>query len=305
MRWDVEMILANINKVVPNPKNPRNDLSVKTTEMQQIIKSKGWETGITCYEKDSKYIILSGHRRWYAAKKLKIKEIPVFLVEPPKSVEEELKRLGSVQGGKEDWTDYEWAKHTYEMWIAWDKCSFQELAKRMRRSSRWVAERVRVFKYYPHNEIEDGFIKGSLNITALYRLIGWLEKLVNQKPRLVKTFGLEMIRSTMLQKIENKLVNIADLKNERLIRESSDEQIKRFLMDNRMKLSNCLSEMETSNTLKVKKESSSYKHRLENMIASFNNLNLDNIANVQEVLTQINKVRDELLTKQIELRAFI
>ncbi|MGM1022643.1 MAG: hypothetical protein ACQEXV_19515 [Bacillota bacterium] len=57
---NIKIIWAKINDVVPNPRNPRRDLSVKSEEMQQIIKNKGWETGITCYEKDSKYIILSG-----------------------------------------------------------------------------------------------------------------------------------------------------------------------------------------------------------------------------------------------------
>ncbi|MCS7459197.1 ParB/RepB/Spo0J family partition protein [Paenibacillus doosanensis] len=299
------MIWANISKVVPNPKNPRGDISVKTAEMQQIIKSKGWETGITCYEKDSKYIILSGHRRWHAAKKLKIKELPIILVEAPKSEEEELKRLGSVQGGKEDWTDYEWAKHTYEMWISWEKCSFEELAKKMRRSSRWVAERVRIFQYYPHNEIEDGFIKGSLNITVLYRLIGWLEKLSNQKSSLVESFSLGMIRSTMLQKIENRLVSITDLKNERFIRESSDEQMKKFLLDNKMELLDCLLGIGTSTTSEGKNESSSCQQKLKNLTEYFKQLKLDDISNTQEILAHINNVRSELLKKQSELRTFL
>lgn len=300
---NVEMIWVSISKIVPNPKNPRGDLSVKTAEMQKVIKDKGWEVGITCYEQDSKYIILSGHRRWHAAKKLKIKELPVILVEAPISEEEELKRLGSVQGGKEDWTDYEWAKHTYELWIAWDKCSFEELAKKMRKRSRWVAERIRVFQYYPHNEIEDGFINGSLNITVLYRLIGWLDKLWSQKPRLVDFFSLNMIRTTMLQKIESRLVSIADLKNERFF-ESNDEQIKRFLLDSKVKLPDCLAGMKDSNTLEGGKESSSYQQRLKNITACFNQLNLDNIRNIQETLSHINFVRDELLKKQIELRVF-
>ncbi|MDF2903885.1 MAG: hypothetical protein K0S25_1523 [Bacillus sp. (in: firmicutes)] len=301
------MIWASITKIAPNPKNPRGDHSVKTTEMQQIIKDKGWETGITCYEQDSKYIILSGHRRWYAAKKLKIKELPVILVEAPKTEEEELKRLGSVQDTKEDWTDYEWARHTCEMWIAWDKCSFEELAKKMRRSRRWVAERVRVFQYYPHNEIEEGLIKGSLNITVLYRLIGWLEKLSNKKPGLVTSFTLNMIRSTMLQKIENRLVSIADLKNERFFCESNEEQRKRFLLDSKMKLSDCLLNTEAGNTLKGKKEKSFslYQQRLNSITACFNQLNLETITNTQEALAQINNVRDELLKKQNELRALI
>ncbi|MNW47766.1 Chromosome-partitioning protein Spo0J [compost metagenome] len=302
---NVELIWVSINKVIPNQKNPRGDFSVKTTEMQQIIKDKGWETGITCYEQDSRYIILSGHRRWFAAKKLKIKEVPVILVEAPKSEEEELKRLESVQGGKEDWTDYEWAKHTYEMWIGWEKCSFEDISKKMRRSSRWVAERVRVFQYYPHIEIEAGFIKGSLNITVLYRLIGWLERLANQKSKLVASFNPNMIRSTMLCKIENRLVSIADLKNERFILELNDEQMKRFLLDSKMKLSDCLLRTEESNTLKGGGENSSYQQKLKNITACFNQLNLGNITNVQETLAHINNVRDSILKKQSKLRELI
>lgn len=299
------MVWASIGKVAPNPKNPRRNLSAKTTEMQQIIESRGWETGITCYENDSKYIILSGHRRWYAAKKLKIKEIPIILVEAPKSEEEELKRLGSVQGGKEDWTNYEWAKHTYEMWISWNKCSFEELAKKMRRNSRWVAERVRVFQYYPHDEIENGFNGGSLNITVLYRLIGWLEKLLKHKPDLVTSFSPDMIRTTMLQKIENKTVGIADLKNVGFIFESSEEQIRKFLLDSKMKLSDCLFATEVNNSLEREKESTFYQQKFKHIRTCFNQLNVETTTAFEEVLVHISTVRDELLRKQSELRALI
>lgn len=299
------MIWANISKVFPNPKNPRSDISVNTIEMQQIIKSKGWETGITCYEQDSKYIILSGHRRWYAAKKLKIKELPVILVKAPKSEEEELKRLGSVQGGKEDWTVYEWAEHTYEMWIAWDKCSFEELAKKMRRSSRWVAERVRIFQFYPHNEIEEGFSKGTLNITVLYRLIGWLEKLSNRKPKLVASISLDMIRTTMLQKIENNLVRIADLKNESFTRDASEEQLREFLLNGKMKLSNYLLNMENSKDLAKQNASSSYQSKLKMITTCFNQLDMENITDVQETLNHLNSVKDELFKKRSEIMALI
>lgn len=296
------MIWTSINKVIPNSMNPRSNFSVKTNEMQQIIKSKGWETGITCYEQDSKYIILSGHRRWYAAKKLKIKMLPVIVVEAPKSEAEELKRLGSVQSGKEDWTDYEWTKYTYEMWIAWNKCSFEEIAIKMRRSSRWVAERVRIFQYYPHDEIEEELIKGNLNITVLYRLMGWLEKLSSQKPKVVASFSINMIRTTMLQKIMKRLVSIKDLKNEKFICESNDEQMKRFLLDSRMKLSDCLSGTEVSNVFKGREERSSHQCKIDNIKMYFGDFNLDSISNGREVLTHINKIREEVVRKQKALR---
>lgn len=299
------MTWASINEVVPNPKNPRSNLTVKAAEMQQIIKQKGWETGITCYEKDSKYIILSGHRRWYAAKKLKIKKVPVIIVEAPKSDDEELKRLGSVQGGKEDWTDYEWAKYTYEMWVTWGKCSFEELSQKMRRKNRWVAERVRVLQYYPHHEIEKGLIERTLSLKVLYRLIGWLEKLSIQKPELVAFFNLDLIRSTMLQKIENRLVNISDLKNEGFIRESSDEQLKSFLLDNKKKLSDYFLEIKDNNHLTIRTKSQPSQQNLRNITSCLNQTNLENITNFHEMLMQINIIRNEIFKKQGQLKTLL
>lgn len=65
-----KLIMADIKDVEPNPLNPRMDNTIKTDELQRVIKEKGWEVPITCYERDNKYVILSGHRRWHAAKKL-------------------------------------------------------------------------------------------------------------------------------------------------------------------------------------------------------------------------------------------
>jgi len=125
-----------------------------------FLKKKGFESPITCYQKDSKYIILSGHRRWYAAQKFSYKKIPVFLVEAPLlSRGEELERLGSVQGGKVDWSVYEWAKYTYEMWIFWEQCSYSELARKLNKSSGFERTRLDIFRYYDHNQIEDKLIK--------------------------------------------------------------------------------------------------------------------------------------------------
>ncbi|MGN7170332.1 ParB/RepB/Spo0J family partition protein [Paenibacillus cellulositrophicus] len=166
----INLVWAKLGDVIPNPLNPRQDYSTRTEDMQRIIKEKGWESGITCYLKETKYVILSGHRRWYAARKLGVQKIPVILVREPESEEEELERLGSVQGGKVDWSMYEWAKYTYEMWIMWDKCSFHELAKKMGVDNKQIAVRVKVFQYYQHSEIEDKLANGVYTLFALYYL---------------------------------------------------------------------------------------------------------------------------------------
>ncbi|MFF2092706.1 ParB/RepB/Spo0J family partition protein [Paenibacillus sp. NPDC058174] len=236
--------MADIKDVIPNPLNPRTNTAIKTDEMQRVIREKGWEVPITCYQRGDQYIVLSGHRRLEAAKKLSHKKIPVYLVEAPKTKEEEQERLGSVQGGKTDWSVYEWAKHTYDMWIYWEKCSFSELARKMNKSCAFVSLRVQIFNYYPHSEIEDNLKNNKYSISILSYLMKWLNTLSRLKPEFVEHFKLEMIRTTMLSKIEKGLIGILDLKSDSFIHKASDEQVKFFLQDPNKKMSEALHEID-------------------------------------------------------------
>ncbi len=281
-----KIVFVNIKEIFPNPLNPREDSSMKTEEMQRIIKDKGWESPITCYQKDSKYIILSGHRRWYAAKKLSQKQIPVFLVKAPSSPEEELERLGSVQGGKTDWSVYEWAKYTYEMWIYWKECSFRELAQKINKSSGFVATRVKIFRYFPHNEIEEKLINGVYSISVLHYLIGWLESLTRLKPEIVNDLTLDLIRKTMLSKIEKQLVTILDLKSDSFIRVANYENIKEFLIQPTKKLSDALAELGEGYGI--------YKGR------SKINASIDVINDVQNIISKLQNSRAKEAHLQFE-----
>ncbi|CAM3605935.1 MULTISPECIES: ParB/RepB/Spo0J family partition protein [Paenibacillus] len=302
-----KIVYADINDIVPNPLNPREDNSTKTEEMQRIIKTKGWESPITCYQDGSKYVIFSGHRRWYAAQKLSLKTIPVFLVRPPSSPEEELERLGSVQGGKADWSVYEWAKYAYEMWIYWKECSFKELARKINKSSGFVAIRVNIFRYFPHNEIEERLINGVYSISILHYLISWLENLNRLKPGIVEALTLDLIRTTMLTKIERKLVTILDLKSDLFIRNANDEQIKDFFIQTTKKLSDALADLGEGYEM--------YRGK------SKRNVNIDVINNAQDIVGKfptphtkearlllediINQYETILISKINELESFL
>lgn len=273
------VILVDIKDIVPNPLNPRTNNSVKTDELQRVILEKGWEVPITCYLKDNKYVILSGHRRWDAAKKLSQKKIPVYLVEAPKTKEEEQERLGSVQGGKSDWSMYEWAKHTYDMWIYWEKCSFSALARKMNKSCAFVSIRVQVFRYYPHLEIEENLKNNKFTISILSNLIKWLDALSKQKPEIVEHFKIEYIRTTMLTKIEKGMVGILDLKNDSFIQKASNEQVKRFLMEPNKKLSEALHEIDES----------SKRYRGKSKLNSF----VNEISNVNDIVKRLGAPENE------------
>lgn len=302
----MNLIWACIDEVLPNPLNPRKDYSTKSSEMQRIIKEKGWETGITCYKKESKYVILSGHRRWYAAKELDIIKVPVIIVNAPKSKAEELERLGSVQGGKVDWSVYEWAKYTYEMWILWEKCSYQELAIKMGVSSSVIASRIKVFVYYPHDEIEDNLEKGVYSLSVLYYLRIWLEKLKEKKPALVEQYEEKMIRKTMLRKIEMKLVNVIDLKNDIFIDLSSDEQLRDFLMHQKKKLSHALKEVsvEDSKYRNTSRVNAQIK-KIDSRVMRINRMGAENMKDKKELLNNLDKLRSEIISRQKELEEFL
>lgn len=178
------------------------------------------------------------------SKKVNAKKIPVYLVERPQSIEEEQERLGSVQGGKSDWSVYEWSKHTHDMWIYWEKCSFSELARKMNKSVAFVSARVKVFSYYPHSEIEQSLTNNKISISALACLIQWLNNLNRLKPEIVEDHKLDTVRTTMLSKIERGLVGILDLKTDSFIHKANSEQLKSFLVDPDKKLSDALLEID-------------------------------------------------------------
>lgn len=299
----MHLVWANINDVIPNPLNPRKDYSTKTNEMQRIIKGKGWETGISCYKSESKFVILSGHRRWFAAQQLGINKIPVLVVQPPNSREEELDRLGSVQGGKVDWSVYEWAKYTYEMWNLWGKCSYKELAVKMDTSVSRISARIKVFCYYPHSEIEEKLENGIFSLSVLYYLIQWLEKLKKRNPFLVDQYKEEMIRKTMLRKIEMKLVNVVDLKNDRFIELAHNQQLTNFLLDSKKSLSDAIREISAEegkfrNISRVK----THLKRINNKIINISSMGVENLKDAKSLLISLNNLKNEIECKKEELK---
>lgn len=307
MRGFPDFIMADIKQVIPNPLNPRTNNSIKTDEIQRVLKEKGWEVPITCYQKGDQYVILSGHRRWYAAKKLSYKKIPIYLVEAPKTKEEEQERLGSVQGGKSDWSVYEWAKHTYDMWIYWEKCSFRKLARKMNKSCSFVSLRVKIFSYYPHSEIQENLKNDRYSISILSYLIKWLDTLSRTKPEIVEHYTLELIRTTMLAKIEKNLVGILDLKNDSFIHNASNGQIKNFLLDPNKKLSEALLEIDGY------KKRYSGKTKMKAYVNEINYVNdiikrLDPPGNVEErkrMQSILNDYNSRILKLKAHVQAYI
>lgn len=242
----------DLEKILPNPLNPRKDHSIKYEEMQGIINSKGWEEGITCYQNREFYIILSGHRRWYAAKIMGLQQLPVFIVKPPKNEAEELDRLGSVQGGQVDWSPYEWAKYTYDIWKNLGEIAYSELSKRLNVTQGLISARIRVYQYYPRVEIEDKLENGMYSITMLYYINLWINKLKKYHKGVVESMGEDFIRKQLLKKYENKCFNSQIVNDKVFVNSTNSQKLIDFLTDINKKLSDCQLELSLRNQVKSK-----------------------------------------------------
>lgn len=233
-RGQIEWV--SINSVVPNPLNPRKNDSVRTEEMQNILKNRGWEEPLTVYQKGKVYVVLAGHRRLYAAKEVGIKEIPVFVTDQPEDHSEELERIASLQSGRVEWTGWEWARFTYERWIAWNKPPVTKFAKDINLRHAAVKTYIHVMEFFPRNEIESALTKGEFTIHGLHAVRAWLIRLEKSHPKLVEELGEDLIRKYMIEKLESRRLGTQALKNTHFLDHVSSEMLREFLFDKDMSL---------------------------------------------------------------------
>jgi ParB family transcriptional regulator, chromosome partitioning protein len=220
-----------IEKIMPNPLNPRKDPSIHSSDMQHIIKERGWLTPITAYKQGTYYFILSGHRRWYAAKEIGVKEIPVFIVEKPENPDEEVRQIAALQGGRSDWTHYEWAKFIYESWSKSTNKNVKDFARGIDQSYDKVKQSIRAISFFKPEEIENKLNKGIYNPSILMRVSAWVVKVEKNHPELYSNLGVDWIRKTMLRKLDNKKINAESLNGCLFIEKASTEEVKEFLID--------------------------------------------------------------------------
>jgi ParB family transcriptional regulator, chromosome partitioning protein len=226
---------VGIDKIFPNPLNPRKNDSVKTEEMQEIIKKRGWEMPITVYRKGEVYIVLGGHRRLYSAREAGIKKIPVYIVEAPLSYQDEMERIADLQRGHEDWSVFEWAKFTYDRWITWGKPLISDFAKMIGRPERTVKSYLTVMDYFPLVEIESGLNNKDFTISSLFDFVQWMKALRKNHPTLVDTMGEELIRKTILEKVRLGLMERDELRRTEFLKLVDTDSIRKFIVSNNMK----------------------------------------------------------------------
>ena len=79
---DGQIVNVKINEVVRNPKQPRRTFDEDALlDLADSIKQHGMINPLIVTRRDGNYMIVAGERRWRAAKKLELKEVPVIIKE--------------------------------------------------------------------------------------------------------------------------------------------------------------------------------------------------------------------------------
>jgi ParB family chromosome partitioning protein len=141
------LFLCPIDSIVPHPSQPRQHFDeAKLGELVQTIKEKGVLTPVIVRSYGSTYQLVSGERRWRAAKLAGLKEIPAILREVSDREALELSLIENIQ--REDLTPLEEAR-AYQALMSLYGVTQEELARRLGKDRSTIANSLRLLKLPP------------------------------------------------------------------------------------------------------------------------------------------------------------
>ena len=136
--------LVNITKVEPNREQPRKNFDEDALdELAESIKQFGLLQPILVQDKSTYYEIIAGERRWRAAKKAGLKEIPVIIKNLTEQEIVEISLIENIQ--REDLNPIEEAQ-AYKRLLTEFNLKQDEVAERVSKSSTAVTNSMRLLK---------------------------------------------------------------------------------------------------------------------------------------------------------------
>lgn len=153
-------VTVRISEVEPNRDQPRKYFDdEKLEELSESIKTYGILQPILVQKKDGYYEIIAGERRWRAAFKAGLKEIPVIIREYTDKEILELSLIENIQ--REDLNPIEEAE-AYKRLIDEFGMSQEEMAKRVSKSRSAVANSLRLLKL--EGDVRKMLVDGQLSM---------------------------------------------------------------------------------------------------------------------------------------------
>ena len=153
-----ETTTLKLSQIEPNRKQPRKKFEEGALEeLAQSIRQYGIIEPIVVCKRDDYYEIVAGERRWRAAKKAGLKEIPVVLKDYSEKEIAEISLIENIQ--REDLNPVEEAK-AYKILIDEYKLTQEGLAERVSKSRSAIANTLRLLNL--HDKVQKMLIDGQL-----------------------------------------------------------------------------------------------------------------------------------------------
>ena len=154
-----DVVVLKTSMLEPNKEQPRKSFdSEKIDELAQSIKQYGIIQPIIVCKKDDYYQIIAGERRWRAAKKAGVKEVPVVVKEYADREIAEISLIENIQ--REDLNPIEEAL-SYKQLIDDYHLTQEELAQRVSKSRTVITNAMRLLKL--HKDVQKMLVDGRLS----------------------------------------------------------------------------------------------------------------------------------------------
>ena len=166
------IVFININNIAPNPNQPRKDFKDdKIEELAASIKEHGVIQPIMVRKSSNGFEIVAGERRWRAARKAQIREIPCIIKELDEHENMIIAIIENMQ--REDLNALEEAKAFQQLAESFNLTQ-EEISKSVSRSRPYITNALRLLKL--PEEIQGMIIDGSLTAGHARAIAGMKHK---------------------------------------------------------------------------------------------------------------------------------
>ena len=226
MQTDTSVVKLDINLIIPNKYQPRKVFDDNALEsLADSIKQYGIINPILVRKKDDKYEIIAGERRFRAAKKLGLTEVPVIIKDASEQQMAELALIENLQ--RQNLSPIEEAKSYKEIMRIGNQTQ-ASLATKVGKSQSFIANKIRLLSLpeeiqdaLANKKISERHARSLLNIPDKDKQIEILNKIIDEKLTVKETE--QIINETQIDEDEIKKA-ISDIMKSLNIEETEENK---------------------------------------------------------------------------------
>jgi ParB family transcriptional regulator, chromosome partitioning protein len=162
------VLVVGIEEIRPSPGQPRRHFDdAHLEELSESIRSRGVLLPLLVRREDEGYLLIAGERRWRAAQRAGLRELPVIVREVTEPEAFELALIENIQ--REDLNAVEEAE-AYQRLIEHHGLTQEELARRVGKDRSTVANAIRLLRL--PDSIKEAVASGDLSMGHARALLG-------------------------------------------------------------------------------------------------------------------------------------